>query len=63
MKVINKSKLCQREAENDRQALIREIKIQRLLNECPNTIKLLSIYESDDYINLLLEFQEGGSLS
>ena len=34
-----------------------------MLHECLNTIKLLKIYESDDYINLLIEYQEGGTLA
>jgi serine/threonine protein kinase len=36
--------------------------VQRVLRLCGNTIKLLKIYESDKYLNLLMEYQEGGTL-
>lgn len=36
--------------------------MQRKLQYCGNTIKLIKIYESDQFINLLMEFQEGGTL-
>jgi serine/threonine protein kinase len=42
--------------------MVREIQIQRDLGLCGNTLKLLKIYESDKYINMLMECQEGGSL-
>lgn len=42
--------------------MINEIRIQRQLRLCGNVIKLLKVYESDNYLNLLMEFQEGGSL-
>ena len=42
--------------------MINEIRIQRSLRLCGNTIKLFKIYESERYLNLLLEFQEGGTL-
>jgi len=42
--------------------MVNEIQIQRALRLCGNTIKLLKIYESENYLNLLIEFQEGGSL-
>jgi len=42
--------------------MVNEIQIQRALRYCGNVIKLLKIYESEKYLNLLLEFQEGGTL-
>lgn len=42
--------------------MVNEIRIQRSLRLCGNTIKLFKIYESERYLNLLLEFQEGGTL-
>ena len=36
--------------------MIKEIQIQRDLRFCANTIKLLKIYESEKYLNLLLEY-------
>jgi serine/threonine protein kinase len=42
--------------------MLDEIRIMRNLKNCANTIKLLKIYESDSYLNLLMEFQEGGTL-
>lgn len=42
--------------------MINEIKVQRSLKYCGNTIKLFKIYESDKYLNLLMEYQEGGTL-
>jgi serine/threonine protein kinase len=42
--------------------MVREIQVQRQLRNCGNTIKLFKIYESEKYINLLMEYQEGGTL-
>lgn len=42
--------------------MINEIQIQRALKYCGNIIKLIKIYESEKYLNLLLEYQEGGTL-
>lgn len=61
IKVIIKSQLVNREYFEQMQ-MINEIRIQRSLRLCGNTIKLFKIYESERYLNLLLEFQEGGTL-
>lgn len=61
IKVIVRDKLDQRDWQEQLQ-IINEIRIQRALRYCGNIIKLLKIYESDKYLNLLLEFQEGGTL-
>ena len=61
IKVIVREKLDQRDILEKLQ-LVNEILIQRALRYCGNTIKLLKIYESDRYLNLLLEYQEGGTL-
>ena len=42
--------------ENERKKKENEILIQRALRYCGNTIKLLKIYESGRYLNLLLEY-------
>jgi serine/threonine protein kinase len=36
--------------------MISEIQITRKLKHCGNTIKLIKIYESDKYLNLLMEY-------
>lgn len=33
-----------------------------MLKNCGNALKLYKIYESEKYLNLLMEFQEGGTL-
>lgn len=33
-----------------------------MLKLCGNTLKLFKIYESEKYLNLLTEYQDGGSL-
>lgn len=40
-----------------------EIRVMRDLKNCANTLKLYKIYENDKYINLMLEFHEGGTLA
>jgi len=55
IKVIVREKLDQRDILEKLQ-LVNEILIQRALRYCGNTIKLLKIYESDRYLNLLLEY-------
>jgi serine/threonine protein kinase len=42
--------------------MINEIRIQRELRQCGNTIKLFKIFESENYLNLLMEYEEGGTL-
>ncbi len=61
IKVIVREKLEQKDQQEQLQ-IINEIRIQRALKYCGNIIKLLKIYESDKYLNLLLEFQDGGTL-
>ncbi|TNV85325.1 hypothetical protein FGO68_gene11795 [Halteria grandinella] len=61
MKVINKTKLYEK-SQFEQKQLLKEVQVMRRLQYCGNTIKLLKIYESDQYINLLMEFQEGGTL-
>jgi serine/threonine protein kinase len=55
MKVINKSALLKKSSFEQKQ-MIREIQMQRRLRHCGNTIKLHKIYESDSFINMLMEF-------
>jgi serine/threonine protein kinase len=42
--------------------MINEIRIQRELRKCGNTIRLFKIFESETYLNLLMEYEEGGTL-
>lgn len=53
MKVIVKKEL---KDKMDQEQLINEIKIQRALALCPNVLKIHKVYESDRYLNLLMEF-------
>jgi serine/threonine protein kinase len=41
---------------------VKEIQIQRELSNHPNVLKIIKVYETDEYINLLMETQEGGCL-
>jgi serine/threonine protein kinase len=43
--------------------MLDEIRVMRELKYCANTLKLLKIYESEKYINFLLEYHEGGTLA
>lgn len=43
--------------------MVDEIRVMRELKYCANTLKLFKIFESDKYINLLLEYHEGGTLA
>lgn len=44
--------------------IIKEIQIQRnLLRNCGSVVKILKVYESDDFINIVMDYHEGGSLS
>jgi serine/threonine protein kinase len=61
IKVIERTKLDKKDL-NERMQMVNEIQIQRALRYCGNVIKLYKIYESDKYLNLLLEYQEGGCL-
>jgi serine/threonine protein kinase len=40
-----------------------EIRIHQILTECPSIIRLYRIYECDENLYLLLEYQKGGTLS
>lgn len=55
MKVINKERLLAKDIFLINQ-IINEIQVQRLLNDCGNSLKLIRIYESDSYLNFLLEY-------
>ncbi|TNV87236.1 hypothetical protein FGO68_gene17205 [Halteria grandinella] len=61
MKVICKKQLAKK-ALIDKGQMINEIQIQRQLRLCGNIIRLNKIYECDKYLNLLMDFQEGGTL-
>jgi serine/threonine protein kinase len=40
-----------------------EIQIMRDLKDCGNVVKIHKLYESESYINILMEYHEGGNLS
>lgn len=61
IKVIKKESLLKKSAYQQKQ-MVKEIQVQRELKHCGNTLKLHKIYESDRYLNMLMEFQEGGTL-
>ena len=39
-----------------------EIKVHWALNECDGILQLLELYEDEEYVYLVLDFQEEGSL-
>lgn len=55
IKIISKKKFDSMD-RSERYQMLDEIRIMRNLKNCANTIKLLKIYESDSYLNLLMEF-------
>lgn len=61
IKIITKKKF-EGKPERERLQMMQEIQVQRKLKYCGNSLKLYKIYESDKYLNLLMEFQEGGTL-
>ncbi|TNV86468.1 hypothetical protein FGO68_gene14825 [Halteria grandinella] len=62
LKVVTKEKLAKLNDFQKRQ-MLREIQVQRALSDCGNVLKILKVHESTKYINLLMEYQEGGSLA
>lgn len=61
IKIINKKKFEEQDL-SDKIQMVNEIKVQRELKLCGNSLKLFKIYESEKYLNLLMEYQEGGTL-
>ena len=43
--------------------VLREIQLQRIASDCGNAVKLVKVCETDNYINIFMERQEGGTLS
>lgn len=62
LKVVTKEKLAKLNDFQKRQ-MVKEIQVQRALADCGNVLRVLKVYESSKYINLLMDFQEGGSLA
>lgn len=62
LKVIKKKTLAKK-SEFELSQMVREIQVQRMLKHCSNTIKLYKIYETQVYVKMLMEYQEGGTLS
>ncbi len=42
--------------------LVSEIKVHWLLEKCDAVLGLHEIYEDDDYLALVLDYQEGGTI-
>ena len=60
IKSISKSKL--REVENGLMNIVTEIRVHWALEQCENILRLIMMFEDDDRIFLILEYQEQGSL-
>lgn len=58
VKVLQKTNLT----EEDKILIISEIEIMKVLNNTPNIIHLLNIYENNDTLYLVMEYCDGGSL-
>lgn len=61
IKAIHKIELSAKSAYHHKQ-MVKEIQFQRKMRDCGNVLKLYKVYESDQYIYLVMEFQEGGTL-
>jgi serine/threonine protein kinase len=55
IKVVKKQSLLEKGMYQMRQ-MVREIQIQREMRFCGNSIKLLKIYETDKYLNIVMEY-------
>lgn len=56
IKVIKTGRLKDWEGKEDRDLLIKEVRTQRALNLCGNSLKLFKIYETDKFLNMLIEY-------
>lgn len=61
IKVMNKDHISKKDIFNQRQ-LWREIKVQRSMKLCGNTVQLYKVYENDNFINLVMDHHDGGTL-
>lgn len=50
-------------SEYEQGQMISEIRAMRSLDRCEGTVRLYKVFESDNYLNLLMEYQQGGCLS
>ena len=62
MKVIKRESLLKK-TEYEQGQMISEIRTMRSLDRCEGSVRLFKVFESDNYLNLLMEYQQGGSLS
>lgn len=60
IKSIYKDKISSR---NGKESLLNEIRICRKLNLCSQVLQLSSVYESEKFIHLILDYQQGGCLT
>lgn len=44
------------------ECLVKEIWIHNVVNDCNGVMKFYGIYEEQQYVHLVLEYQKGGSL-
>lgn len=42
--------------------MLREIRVQRDMGCCGNALKLFKIYETERFLNIMIEYQDGGTL-
>ena len=56
IKIMDKKRLLN--SENGVQCLVREIRVHWLITDCDGVLQLLEIYEDDDFVYLVLEYQK-----
>jgi serine/threonine protein kinase len=61
IKAIHKQKLMTKSSYHHKQ-MVKEIQFQRKMRDCGNVLKLYKVYESDQYIYLVMEYLDGGTL-
>jgi hypothetical protein len=49
-------------SENGVKCLVREVRVHWLIVDCDGVMQLLEIFEDDQFIYLVLEYQKQGSL-
>jgi serine/threonine protein kinase len=60
VKILSKVKL--KASANGILSLLKEIKVHWILEECEGILRLIEIYEDNQYVYLVLEYQRQGSL-
>ena len=60
IKIMEKNKVLN--SENGVKCLVREVRVHWLIMDCDGVMQLLEIFEDDQFIYLVLEYQKQGSL-